>query len=414
MVRSLLKPVVAILIGAGVWADSALGQTFEEMVQDALRRHQPGQDPSLDNLTPPAADDAGAGAQPPPAAAPQAAEPPPGPRPYTPPAQAQPQAPADAEAGEAASAGAPPERTLESLSVEEVNAATWHENARAAAGADPLILKAQVLLDRAGASPGVIDAYYGDNVAKAIAAVETVLQLPVDGLLDRDVWKALGGDQAAPVLVSYTITDEDVAGPFVDIPADWSEQAKLERLAYGGPVEMLAERFHMDTDLLKALNPDADFSQAGATITVAAVEGAPIAGTIARIAIDKNVKQLQAYDIDNRLIVAYPATIGSPENPSPGGSHTVESVVPDPFYNYDPANFVQGDNMEKLTLPPGPNNPVGDTWIGLSQPGYGIHGTPEPSRIDKTGSHGCVRLTNWDARELASLVEPGVVVEFLE
>ena len=229
------------------------------------------------------------------------------------------------------------------------------------------------------------------------------------------VWEALGGDQAAPVLAEYTITDEDVAGPYLSaIPADYSEQAQLERLAYTGPVEMLAERFHMDADLLVALNPGTDFNQAGGDIVVASAAGQPITGMVARIDVDKNLKQLRAYDATGRLIVAYPATIGSADNPSPAGDHTVREVVPDPWYGYDPANFVQGDNMEKLSLPPGPNNPVGNMWIALSEPGYGIHGTPEPSRIDKTGSHGCIRLTNWDAAELGTLVQPGVPVSFIE
>ena len=217
------------------------------------------------------------------------------------------------------------------------------------------------------------------------------------------------------MLVEYVITEEDLAGPFVDgIPADYSEQAAMEGLSYTGPVEMFSERFHIDADLLAALNPEADFSAVGQPIIVTAVEGQAIAGIIARIDVDKTLKQLRAYDADGRLIVAYPATIGSSDNPSPSGGHTVREIVPDPWYNYDPDNFVQGDNMQELTLPPGPNNPVGNIWIALSEPGYGIHGTPEPSRIDKTGSHGCIRLTNWDAAELAGLVQPGVPVTFME
>jgi lipoprotein-anchoring transpeptidase ErfK/SrfK len=308
-----------------------------------------------------------------------------------------------------------PESSMEDLDVAAVNAAVFSPGAESIGGASPLILKAQVLLDRAGASPGVIDSFYGENVAKAIAAVESVLDLPVDGLLDPKVWAALGGDQAPPVLVEYAITEEDLAGPFIEnIPADYSDQAELDRLAYTGPIEMLSERFHMDADLLVALNPDADFNTPGQSIVVAAVEGQAIAGIVARIDVDKARKQLRAYDAEGRLVVAYPATIGSADNPSPAGAHTVKEVVPDPWYNYDPANFVQGDNMEELTLPPGPNNPVGNIWIALSEPGYGIHGTPEPSRIDKTGSHGCIRLTNWDAGELGMLVQPGVSVSFIE
>ena len=188
----------------------------------------------------------------------------------------------------------------------------------------------------------------------------------------------------------------------------------MDRLAFTGPTEMFGERFHMDVDLLMALNPDVDLNQARSTIVVAAVDGQPISGAIVRIDVDKALKQLRAYDADEKLVVAYPASIGSDDNPSPSGTHTIDAVALEPFYNYDPKNFVQGDNHSKLTLPPGPNNPVGIVWIGLSDPGYGIHGTPEPSKIDKTGSHGCIRLTNWDVEELAALVRPGVAVSFLE
>jgi lipoprotein-anchoring transpeptidase ErfK/SrfK len=299
--------------------------------------------------------------------------------------------------------------------VAEVNAATFSEEALAAAGANPLILKAQVLLDRAGASPGVIDSIAGGNVSNAVAAVETVLKLAVDGKLDSEIWEALRGDRAGDVLVEYTISDQDLAYPFsAAIPDDYAAQARMPSLGYTSAEEMFAERFHMDERLLKALNPSADFRRAGATIWVTSVDAQPVSGKIAAIIADKTRRQVRAYDAQNRLIVAYPATIGSSENPSPSGEHSVGSVAPNPVYYYDPANFVQGNNTEKLTLPPGPNNPVGSTWIDLTEPGYGIHGTPDPSKIGKTASHGCVRLTNWDAEELASMVEPGVVVTFVE
>jgi len=442
-------------------ADFARAQTFEQTVEEALRRRE-----SLETLPPvlqpfpppgvtspvqpapgvapvqPAAPGAVAPVQPAPAQpalAPVELQP----RPYTPPkpstpaAAPTPQAPA-ATAAESAPASAPTpgaasapapgaapplpgaapaatERALASLTPEEVNAAIFADDANAIPGASPIVLKAQVLLDRAGASPGVIDAYAGGNVAKAVAAVETVLGLAADGILDRQVWDALGGDSAPPVLVQYAITPEDLAYPFLPaVPSDYALQADLPGLNYTSPQEMFGERFHMNVKLLAALNPQADFRRAGTTIWVAAIEGQPVAGKIARIEADKARRQLRAYDAGNRLIVAYPATIGSSDNPSPSGEHVVEGVAPDPVYYYDPKNFVQGQNLGQLELPPGPNNPVGSVWIDLSEPSYGIHGTPEPALIDKTGSHGCVRLTNWDAEELAGLVEPGVRVSFIE
>ncbi len=280
-------------------------------------------------------------------------------------------------------------------------------------GLSPLTLKLQILLDEVGMSPGVIDGTNGKNVAKAIAAVEVVAGLPVDGILDEDVWKLL--PHGAPILLDYVITPEDVAGPFLTggVPTDYAEMAKLHSLAYTGPLEMFGERFHMDVDLLKTLNPSADFNQPGTHIIVAGADKYAVQTPVAALVADKVNAQLRGYDAAGKLVVAYPATIGSTDMPSPSGTHYVNGIARNAAYYYRPqVNFQQGNNREKLTLPPGPNNPIGTTWIDLSEPTYGIHGTPEPSRIDKTNSHGCVRLTNWDVEELAKLVKKGVPVEF--
>jgi lipoprotein-anchoring transpeptidase ErfK/SrfK len=418
---------------------------FEELVEDALRRNTaPGEAPPSSavpprlgvNPLPPASQPEAQPVPEPQTAAPLPETGAPGPKPYTPPTrstatpeQASPEtsapsavtgdvpaAPASGTAGEpAAQPTASAQAPATPLTVQDVNAATFSPGAETIRGANPLILKAQILLDRAGASPGVIDGIYGGNVAKAIAAVETVLALPIDGRLDADVWAALGGDQAPPVLVEYVITEEDANYPFLaSIPRDYADQAQLPALGFTSPEEMFAERFHMDINLVRALNPNADLRRAGETIIVADVAGQPVTGKIARIEADKAARQVRAYDAQERLVVAYPATIGSSDNPSPSGTHQVNAIAANPVYYYDPKNFVQGDNTSQLELPPGPNNPVGTMWIDLSEPSYGIHGTPEPSKIDKTGSHGCVRLTNWDAEELATLVEPGVPVTFTE
>ncbi len=436
MPKTIATALLAVFIAAAGGLAAAQDKSLEELVEEALERNAAGGAPEGEAPTSAVPPRIGVEAAPAPAALPELAAPADQPALTPPAAEADPApaqpaevlpvpAPPAAEdapvpaapppAEQAAPAAAGEERTLGQLKVDEVNAATFAEHAETIHGASPLVLKAQILLDRAGASPGVIDAYYGGNVAKAIAAVETVLGLRVDGQLDTEVWAALGGDQAPPVLVAYTITEEDASYPFLPaIPQDYAEQAQLPGLNYTSPEERFGEIFHMDVDLLKALNPGVDMRQPGATIIVAAVEGQPVTGKISRIEADKARRQVRAYDAENRLIVAYPATIGSADNPSPSGQHEVEGVAPNPIYYYNPENFVQGDNREKLELPPGPNNPVGTMWIDLSRPSYGIHGTPEPSKIDKTGSHGCVRLTNWDAEELASLVEPGVSVEFTE
>ena len=275
---------------------------------------------------------------------------------------------------------------------------------------DPAVVRLQVLLDRAGASPGVIDGFDGDNVRKAVLAFELMRSLPPDGALDPEVLAAL--ETGDPVIGDYAIIADDLNAIGEPIPKDYAEQAKRKFLGYASIEESLAERFHMDIDLLKALNPGAGYT-VGEPIYVAAY-GPDLKGEVVRIEADKSLRQVRAYGADDRLIAAYPATIGSEENPSPSGTHIVESVAPMPEYTYNPkVNFQQGKNTEVLTIPPGPNGPVGSMWIDLSEPTFGIHGTPEPSLIDKTASHGCVRLTNWDANELAKMVKPGVPVAFV-
>ena len=281
-------------------------------------------------------------------------------------------------------------------------------------GRSAIVLKVQVLLDRAGLSPGVIDGVMGGNVGKAVTAAEFIAGLPQDGILDADVWAVLQPLAERPVLAVHRIAAEDLAGPFIpDLPTDYAALAKMPSSAYRTPAEMFAERFHMDENLLRALNPGADFGAPGTEIVVAD-PGPPRAGVaVTYLIADTGLRQLLGYDAANRLVVSYPATIGSAENPSPSGTHLVNAIAPQAAYYYRPdVNFQQGNNTDRLTIPPGPNNPVGTTWIDLTEPTYGIHGTPEPSMIDKTASHGCVRLTNWDVQELSGLVAKGVPDEF--
>lgn len=281
-------------------------------------------------------------------------------------------------------------------------------------GASEDVAKIQILLDRAGLSPGVIDGRMGDNVNKAIKAYKEKTGQALrtyDPVSVDDALAASGGDP----FTTYTITAQDAAGPYVaSVPADYGEKARLDRLPYTSVVEMLAERFHMDERYLQAINPGVSFDRPGTIVKVANV-GKPVSGKVARIVADKAQKQVRVYADGGRLLAAYPATIGSEGTPSPSGTVSVERIAFDPEYTYNPKiNFKQGQNDKVLTIPPGPNGPVGSIWIALSKPTYGIHGTPEPSKIGKTFSHGCVRLTNWDATELAKMVSGGVTVEFLE
>ena len=299
---------------------------------------------------------------------------------------------------------------IATLATAQVRAPKWTLAGQRAALPNPAMIRLQILLDRAGASPGVIDGFDGDNVRKAVLAFETMGGFPADGQLDQDVLLSLEDNQ--PVIGSYVISDEDVAAIVAPIPSDYAEMAQRDFLGYTSVPEELGERFHMDVDLLKALNPGSNFAPGDSIL--AAATGPNLTGEVVRIEADKTLRQVRAYDASDRLIAAYPATIGSEDNPSPSGTHTVEGVAAMPTYTYNPKiNFQQGENTSVLTIPPGPNGPVGSMWIDLSEPTFGIHGTPSPSKIDKTGSHGCVRLTNWDANELAKMVKPGVPVVFM-
>lgn len=300
----------------------------------------------------------------------------------------------------------------EELNRETVNNATYDGGALPE-GQSPLTLKLQVLLDRAGISPGVIDGYEGENVTAALRAFEEREGLSADGKLDSEVWSALSGGQANDVLVEKTLSDADLDYPFVDkVPDDWKKMAEMDKLAYTSPGEMLAERHHMDIDLFETLNGGLEFS-ADDTVTVAET-GGEAGGKIARIKVSRSDQVLHGFDESGKMIAHYPATVGSDTLPSPTGTHEVKAIAPDPNYTFDPKNIPEADVDEMLIIPPGPNGPVGTMWIDLSKPTYGIHGTSDPASIGKAASHGCVRLTNWDATELAGRVEQSVPVEFTD
>lgn len=301
------------------------------------------------------------------------------------------------------------------ISADEINEATFDDRG-SGEGLSAFVAKAQALLGRRSISPGVIDGLDGDNYRKALAQFRRMENLGDGDQMDEETWRALGGEEATDIVVEYKITQKDANYDFADtIPSDYAKLAKMKRLSYTSPREMLAERFHMGEGLLKALNPKAAFGKAGETIAVVSIEREKPEEKVVRVVADKGTGMVIAYGAGERILAAYPATIGSEQTPSPDGEHKVTRIAIDPTYHYDPdKNFQQGDNTKPLVLPPGPNNPVGKVWIALSKPTYGIHGTAEPAHVSKNASHGCVRLTNWDAEELARMVRPGVVVEFID
>ncbi|HEV2079551.1 MAG TPA: L,D-transpeptidase [Allosphingosinicella sp.] len=273
-------------------------------------------------------------------------------------------------------------------------------------------LVAQVLLDHSRHSPGVIDGIMGGNTARAIKSFQRANGMPVTGKISSELLRKLVADYSGDIVHRYTITSEDVDGPFVNVPSSMEEKAKLDKLAYESPAEALAEKFHMDQSFLKALNPGVDFGKAGTKITVVKAGDEQIGADVARIEVDKKASAVRAYASDGKLLATYPATVGSSTFPSPSGKMQVKAVAPAPKYYFSPEGRKWGPD-KKLTIAAGPNNPVGSTWIDLSKEGYGIHGSPDPKLIGKTASHGCVRLANWDAAELGKAVSQGTTVEFV-
>ena len=298
-----------------------------------------------------------------------------------------------------------------------------------------LLVRTAVLLDRARVSPGAIDGRAGDNLGKAVRAFRAKASLPEGTVIDAALLAKLTETDVAPALVEYTVTEADAEGPFDTIPKKLEEQGGLKRLGYADPGELLAERFHTDAGLLRELNRGKPLDRVGTVLTVPNV-AAPAAdpsraaeiasgkgvdktdlavarSRVARLAIDKAAGSLSAFDKDGRLLAFYPATVGSAEKPAPSGTLRTVRVVPNPSYTYNPDYAFKGVRArKKFDIAPGPNNPVGSVWIALDREGYGIHGTPEPTKVGKTQSNGCVRLTNWSALELSGMVDAGVPVEF--
>jgi lipoprotein-anchoring transpeptidase ErfK/SrfK len=307
----------------------------------------------------------------------------------------------------------------ESVSLAAVNAAEFSgkssKKAKLILKNAKLILKAQILLDRAGFSSGVVDGAKGGNFTKALAAFQRENGLNGTGNLDEPTWAKLAATSGEPVLTEYEITRDDVRGPFEEIPDDWEKQAQLKRLGYTGPRELLAEKFHMDEGLLDRLNANAAFNQAGTRIVVANVPHGPGKARAERVQVHKKECSVRVFDGSGRVIAFYPASVGSDAKPAPSGRHRITRIVENPVYVYNPAfGFAGVEIKKKLRIAPGPNNPVGLVWMNLTQHTYGIHGTAEPAKVGKVHSHGCVRLTNWDVKALAAMVKKGTAVEFVE
>ncbi len=306
---------------------------------------------------------------------------------------------------------------FDDITPDAVNASPSREMLRYDRG--PAMVRAQVLLDRANFSVGAISGRTGKTTQIAIYWFQYSQRLPPTGVLDADTYSRLtsvaGTDH---VITEFTVDKESLKGPFVPIPRNVYEQAKLACLCYSSPLELLAERFHTTAEILQKLNAKTKFVSltAGDKILVPSVERTPepLQKPIARIHISKSGNYVQALAADGSIVFHFPSTLGSMYDPSPDGSFEVTAVTRNPTFRYDPTLFSDvPDSRPKAKLPPGPNSPVGIVWIALSKEHVGIHGTPSPETIGLASSHGCVRLTNWDAEKLADATYPHIPVEFV-
>ena len=286
----------------------------------------------------------------------------------------------------------------------QVNGATWTPSMKVNSA---MTIKMQALLDWNHASPGAIDGGWGMNSKKALINFQTMQGLPANGKMDQKTWDALNKNIPAnkPVLVTYTITEDDVNTNFATMPADSEAKSKMKGLYYQDIKEMFGERFHMDVRYLDKLNKNKQY-KVGETITVLNTR-APLKQRINRVVANKADKTLYAYN-DDKLVATYPTTVGSDSTPSPQGTFKIVNKVKMPWYK---ATVGEGADKKVHMLPPGPNSPVGVVWMGLSKPSYGLHGSPKPEGISRQASAGCVRLTNWDVLEVYDNIENGATVE---
>jgi lipoprotein-anchoring transpeptidase ErfK/SrfK len=300
---------------------------------------------------------------------------------------------------------------------------------------DRSVLHVQVILDKLGFAPGVLDGKGGQSLVAALKGFQTANNLKITGKVDAATLKALYPYRNWRPTVTLPLNADVLAGPFANpLPKDPLEQAKLPALGYRNAIEALAERFHTTPATLVALNaPDTqlsvgtrmvfpnalptsrayDVKDATWLATLKSLNVGAIQPRAKRIVVDKSESVLKVYDDNNRLVAQFPATMGSTHDPLPIGKWTIKGISYNPKFHYNSSLFWDADNKdEKATLPPGPNGPVGVVWIDLSKPHYGIHGTPSPETIGRAESHGCIRLTNWDAARLALMVKSGVPAVF--
>lgn len=318
------------------------------------------------------------------------------------------------------------------------------------------LMQAQVVLDRLGFTPGVIDGKMGMSTVNAVKGFQEARGLKVTGELDQPTQQILAEWKHIPATRVVTIPDDFANEQFVQIPEEREEQARLDRMGYSSLGEKIAERFHTTEEVLAELNaqPATPVTAAPADPQANATESKPSlafkagmqlrvpnigadkfdpsaikdpewsetlrhlgVGTdqpkAARIEVDKSDQVLRVLDAQGKLLAQFTATMGSSQFPLPLGTWKIRGTDYHPAWQYDPALLATADKSDpKLEIPPGPNSPIGVVWIDLSKEHYGIHGTDEPNQIGRAESNGCIRLTNWDAARLAQMVGPGIEAVF--